>query len=410
MKKNLFLSRILAIALILSLSSCHNLFNDDDEEPQLNYLVNYEIKRNYLPVMVETIFEHMVTAYPELAVIQEKIKYGLVIYEITYKTTFNGEPVIASGLVSAPMEEGPFPIISYQNGTNTLHNNAPSVNPDHNFYIMLEAVASTGFVIALPDYIGFGSTDDTFHPYLHQNSTVPVVLDMLRAVEELASLREFKLNNDLYLTGYSMGGWATMHVQKEIETNHSSEFNLKASAPSAGPYDLNFVNDYVLNLESYSNPYFMGFVFESYKNLNEINTPLDEIFNPPYDSLISVLYDGTLSGVEINNYLTTDISELFTENFLLNFDSDTTFSSVLEALEANSIDAWNVSTPTRLIHSTEDESVPFQVSQGIYQEFLEAGANSNTVQLIPLPEYNHNEGIIPAGLLSVQWFFELMEE
>ncbi len=410
MKINLFILKILAIALIFSSSACQNLFNDDDDEPQLEYLVNYEIKRSYLPVMVETIFNQVVTAYPEMAAVQERVKYGLVVYSITYRTTFEGEPVIASGLVSAPMGEGPFPILSYQNGTNTLHNNAPSVNPDRDFYIFLETVASTGFVIALPDYIGFGSTDDTFHPYLHQNSTVPVVIDMLRAVEELASLRDFRLNNDLYLTGYSMGGWATLQVQKEIETNHSSEFNLKASAPSAGPYDLSFVNNYILDQETYINPYFMGFVFESYNQLNEIHTPLDAIFNPPYDSLVAVLYDGNLSGEAINSQLTTDISELFTENFLMNYDTDTTFSSIREALEANSVDAWNVSTPTRLIHSTGDESVPFQVSQSIYQQLLNEGTSTNTVQLVPLPDFSHDDGIIPAGLFTIQWFLEIQEE
>jgi pimeloyl-ACP methyl ester carboxylesterase len=308
------------------------------------------------------------------------------------------------------MGEGPFPVISYHNGTNTLHNNAPSENPDSDLYVLLEAIASTGFVIALPDYIGFGSTADKFHPYLHEESTVPVVLDMLRAIEELATLREFTLSNDLYLTGYSMGGWATLQVQRAIETQYSDEFNLKASAPSAGPYDLYLINNHILNQETYCNPYFMGFVYESYKNLEIINTPLEEVFNSPYDSLVAILYDGTLSGEEINNQLTTDIPDLFTENFLLNYDSDTTFSSIGEALEANSIEPWSVSTPTRLIHGTVDELVPFQVTQTIHQELINAGTSPSTVQVIPLPGIGHNDGIIPAGLFSIEWFFEISEE
>lgn len=410
MKTNNHYLKILAALFIVIFSSCHNIFKDDDEKPEQIYLVSYEIMGSYLPVMVETMFDQLVTNYPEMSAIQERVKHGLVVYKVTYKTTFEGEPIIASGLVSAPTGEGPFPMISYQNGTNTLHGDAPSVNPDRNLYVLLEAIASTGFVIALPDYLGFGSTNNMFHPYLHTGSTVPVVLDMLRAVEELGVLRGFSVTNDLYLTGYSMGGWATLQVQKEIETNHRNEFNLKASAPSAGPYDLAFINNFILNQETYPQPYFMGFVYNSYENIGLINTPLDKIFNDPYNTRIPDLYNGSLSGGEINEQLSTDMSELFTENFLMNYDTDTTFTSILEALEANSIEAWSVSTPTHLIHSTGDELVPFQVTQNMHQELTDNSSQSTEIELIPLPDYTHSEGIIPAGLYSIQWFFEVMEE
>ncbi len=402
--------KILVALFIVIFSSCHNLFNKDDDKPDPIYLVNYEIMRSYLPVMVETLFSQLVSDYPVMEEIQERVKHGMVVYKITYKTTFEGEPIIASGLVSAPTGEGPFPIISYQNGTNTLHREAPSVNPDRNFYMLLEAVASTGFVMALPDYLGFGSTDNMFHPYLHTGSTVPVVLDMLRAVEELGELRGFDVTNDLYLSGYSMGGWATMQVQKEIETNHSSEFNLKASAPGAGPYDLNFINDHILNQETYLMPYYMGFVYRSYENLGLVNTPLDKIFNAPYDSLVTVLYDGSLSGEEINDKLTLDMSELFTEDFRMNYDTNTDYASIINALEANSVEAWNVTTPTHIIHSMADDLVPFQVSQNMYQQLAETSSSNDDIKLIPLPGYTHIEGIIPSGLYAINWFFEIMEE
>lgn len=402
--------KILVALTLIFFASCHNLFNDDDEKPIHDYLVSYEIERSYLPVLVETLFDQLIGDYPAMEEVRERVKYGLVVYKITYKTTFEGEPIIASGLVSAPIGEGPFPILSYQNGTNTLHGDAPSVNPDRNFYMLLEGIASTGFVVSLPDYLGFGVTQDMYHPYLNADATVPVVVDMLRAVEELGELRGFSVNNDLYLTGYSMGGWATMQVQKEIETNNSNEFNLKASAPSAGPYDLNFINNTILSQETYPQPYFMGFVYNSYQNAGLIDVPLDEIFNSPYVSRIPDLYNGSLSGSEINEQLTTDISELFTDNFLMNYSTDAAFAPLLEVLEANSIEAWDVSTPTHLVHSTGDELVTFQVSQNLYQELLEAGNQNDDIELIPLPDQTHTDGIIPAGLYAIQWFYQIMEE
>src|SRR5690606_18123359 len=174
-------------------------------------------------------------------------------------------------------------------------------------------------------------SDNMFHPYMHADATVPVVIDMLRATEELGEIRGHMTNNDLYITGYSKGGWATLHVQKEIETKHAGEFNLRASAPSAGPYDLNFIFDHILNLDTYPKPYFLGLVFNSYANMGEITTPYNEIYNSPYDSLTSTIFTGSLSGEEINNFYTNDISNLFTEGFLSDRKSDPRFASISQA-------------------------------------------------------------------------------
>jgi len=398
------------IALMLLLfSSCHNLFNDDDEEPVNEYLINYELQRTYLPVIMETIFDQLTDEYPDIESIRDRVSYGIMVFKITYNTTFNGEDQMASGLVCVPIGEGEFPVISYQNGTNTLHSNAPSENPNRDLYMMLEFVASTGFVISIPDYLGFGSSDNMFHPYLHKESTLQSVIDMMRAVREFAVAEDIILKNEFYITGYSMGGWATMQLQKALEEQHSGEFNLVASAPCAGPYDLGYINEYIRNRTTYPMPYFLGFIANSYVNAGEMTTPLDAIFNEPYASKIPDLFDGSKSGEEINDELTTNIADLLTADYLQNFETDTIYSSLKEALERNSISAWNTSVPSKIIHGTSDDFVPYQISQNIYNNFMSKGVSSNKVNLIPLNDLNHTEGIIPAGLISINWFLSLTE-
>lgn len=400
------LGRILILLVLFSFSACHNLFNNDDEEPETQYLVSYDMVRTFTPQMVELIFTELVKQFPEMEVVQQRVEHGILVYKITYNTEFKGETTLASGLVCVPTGDGSFPIISYQNGTNTLHSNAPSVNPNYELYVLLETIASTGFVISLPDYLGFGASETMFHPYLHKESTVQTVLDMLRAVEELAQVRNFTLNNDLYLTGYSQGGWATMQVQKAIEDDFMGEFNLKASAPGAGPYDLSFINDYILSRETYSMPYYFGYLYNSLMNVEETVPAIAEIFNAPYDSLIPTLFDGKLSGEEINSKLDTVVSNLFTENYRLNYKTDTLYKPLMEALNANSIEAWNTTVPTKIIHGKTDTWVPAAVSKAIYDDFVAKGAGSR-VELIEIPETDHVGGIVPAGLLSIGWFLEL---
>jgi pimeloyl-ACP methyl ester carboxylesterase len=402
-----FIRIFFVIIFLTSFTSCHNLFKDDKEKPEVIYLVNYEMIGSYSQGVIQTIFKQLEGSFPEASEISARARHGVIIYKIIYKTTFQGKSVLASGLVSVPAGEGPYDQISYQNGTNTLHRNAPSKSPERDLYRLIQTVASTGFVISLPDYLGFGESENMFHPYLHKASTVQSVLDMLRAVGELSELRGFGLTNDLYLTGYSMGGWATLQIQYEIENNFRNEFNLKASAPAAGPYDLTFINKYILEQETYAMPYFLGFMMNSYLQLEEMTTPVSEIFEAPYDSVIPVLFTGDKTGEELNARLTINMSELFTENYRLNYATDTTFSSLMNMLEVNSVEPWNISTPTMLIHSTGDELVPYAVTQKTRSDLLLAGTPANRIELVPMPEYSHSEGIIPAGLISINWFLEL---
>lgn len=388
-----------------------NLFNDDDD-PQIpadEYLVSFEKYKSYPITVIKPLLENFIPLYPDLEEIIDDVEHGITVYKISYITAFKGEEIIASGMVSVPTTNNiSFPIMSFQNGTNTLHSQAPSVSPDSQFYLLLEFIASTGFVISVPDYLGFGTTDYIYHPYLDKESTVQPVTDMLRAVKELVNnYLEIDVSKDLYINGYSQGGWATMQVQKEIEEKYSSEFNLKASACGAGPYDLNYINNYVLELDEYPMPYFLGYIYNSHIQLGNITTPTSEVFKSPYDERIPTLYDGTKSGEEINEFLTTKIADLFTEDYLENYASDEKYSSITSTMKENSIGGWNTSVPMLIMHGMEDDYVPPLVSFNIYQDFLLKGVNASNISYIPIPGVGHQSGIIPAESIAIKWFIQI---
>lgn len=407
--KSIFNKILIFTLLIYIFSACDLVNNNDNDKPVDKFLVSYEMTNSYLPNLIDLAFDQ-IGDYPELDAIKAKIEHGILVYRISYYTSFNNELKLASGLVCVPTGDEPFPILSYQNGTNTLHNNAPSVNPDYELYMLLEFVASTGFVVVIPDYLGFGDSDDMFHPYLDKESTNKTVLDMLRATKELTgNYLNVELNDDLYIAGYSQGGWATMQLQKEIETKYMDEFNLKASACGAGPYNLSYINQYVTEKTMYPMPYFLGYLFNSYINLENITTPVDSIFKVPYASKIATLYDGTKSGSEINSELTTTVADLLTDDYISNYETGEIYSSVRTTLEANSISAWETDIPTLIIHGMEDEFVPREVSTEIYQEFLSLGAGIEQVVWLPLPGIGHTDGIIPSGLTSISWFLDMQE-
>lgn len=411
MKRSWITRTIFILSLLFSFNAC-DLQNENGQVPvtENKYLISYRLDNSYPKAVIDLLFSQLGSTVPEVTAIRSKINYSINVYKVTYKTTFQKQDKVASGLVCIPIGSGPFPLLSFQNGTNTLNANAPSVNPGYELYQLIEAVASTGFVVIIPDYLGFGSSSQMFHPYLHKESTVESVTDLLRAVKEMFSnhLKDIKISKDLYLMGYSQGGWATLALQKEIETKHAQDFTLKASACGAGPYNLTEMTSYVLLQQQYPMPAFLGYMMNSFIKAGETSLSYGAIFNRPYDTRVPVLYDGTKSIDEINAQLTANVNELFTIDLRNNFSSAASYASLRTALQKNSVEAWATTTPTLLLHGNKDLYVPFMISTYTYQKFLDAGA-ANRVTFVPLPELDHNGAIVPSGLASIKWFLDLKQ-
>lgn len=413
MKRHGYILILATLLVSVLFTSCKK--NTGGTTPSDKYLVSYTQVKTISNLEVSATFAYLTTLYPDAQTIENKAVSGVKVFEITYNTTFQNQPIVASGLVCVPTGLQKYPMISYQNGTITLHSDAPTVASDSSemgkLYTFLETVSSTGFVIAIPDYIGFGSTSNTFHPYLDKASTIPCVLDMIRATKELMASNNLnvQLSNDLYITGYSMGGWATLQLQKTIETDYANEFNLKASACGAGPYDLTYINNYVMGQTNYPMPYFLGYMLNSYTQLGEITNNLSDIINEPYASEIPNLYDGNYSGDQINSQLTTSIDSLFTTAYRNGYQTATEFSSVRQSLSDNSISAWNITTPLTLLHGEADTFVPVQDTKNIYNDFLNLGVSSSMVHLVTFPGVDHTGGIIPSEIDAINWFLQIKD-
>ncbi len=407
--KNSILNRIiLLLFLIVTFSACDTNNTGGDPEPVNEYLVSYEKHKSYSATEIQSIIDSYKLLFPSLQSIVDEVQFGIEVFIINYATTFKGEEIIASGLISVPSVEGSYPVISFQNGTNTKHSDAPTAKPDDQLYMMLEFLASTGFVIAAPDYLGFGASSNMFHPYLEKESTISSLVDMLRATKEfLANYNDAKSNKDLYIMGYSQGGWSTLQLQKAIEQKYNSEFNLKASSCGAGPYDLRFVNDYILSQETYPMPYYVGYIFNSYIKTGDITNQASDLFQSPYDERIMTLFDGLHSGPEINAQLTRTMADLFTPDYLSNSSSDEKFSSIITSLDKNSISAWKTNIPMFLSHGGADSYVPVQLSDNLYKDFLAAGVDESNITYLRIEDGDHGTTVIPSMAATFNWFINI---
>ena len=398
-----FLKPVLVSLAIISLTySCRK-----GGEDNYKYLVSNDFVISYNLASINYLVDVAVGEYPEIADLKQYFSSDVDIYKVIYKTTVSGKTINASGLVCVPPEQGEYPVICFQNGTNTVNAYAPSEYVFNPVYQLIEIVASMGYIVVIPDYPGFGESADIPHPYLIAEPTIRSIIDMLYAVKEISpdKLSGASVKDELYLIGYSQGGWATLAVHKAIEQDYSADFNLKGSVCGAGPYNLNLLFQGMTSVASYPMPVYIGYIINAYSEYNQFTNKVSDILNEPYASRLSTLYKGTLTSEEINNQLTTSIPDLFTADFLSGFESDAKFSSIRHALEVNSVSAWNTSVPLFLIHGGADTSVNPLSTENIYTAMIGKGTSTQTCKIEIIPGLDHSDAVVPAmvkGLLFIR--------
>jgi fermentation-respiration switch protein FrsA (DUF1100 family) len=210
-------------------------------------------------------------------------------------------------------------------------------------------------------------------------------------------------NDTLYMMGYSQGGWATLSSFRKIETDYSDMY-VSAVSCGAGAYDLPAMSEYVLGLDSFPGPLYLPYFIYSHQVYGNIHDPLAKFFNNEYSQIIPDLFDGSYKNDEVNSHLTNSIADLITADMIDNYATGSGFSELREVLDENSIAGWNTQTPLRFYHGTIDDNVPPVQSTKIYEDFMDAGASASKIQYIPLDGYTHGTGLVPWGVLTINWF------
>jgi pimeloyl-ACP methyl ester carboxylesterase len=398
-----------AAVMLFAVQSCKEKTDPFDDNI---FLVSSERAVTYTETNILTLLNVAKTMYPGVSQIISDVNSGIVVYSITYNTTFKGEDLIASGIIAVPSVPGSYPVLAYQNGTNTLYANAPSVNPELTLYQLIEMAASTGYIVVMTDYLGFGASEEIAHPYLHKESTVQTVVDMFRALQEFDEdiAKDVTVDNEYYLMGYSQGGWATLALLEAMENDYAADFNTAGCSCGAGPYDISYFNSWLLGLTEYSMPSYIGYISNAYKTHGLFTNPLSDIFKDPFAARIPTLYDGLRSTEQINDQLTEVVGDLFKPEYISGFAASPSFQSVRTAMTANSVQGWNCHIPLLLLHGTADTYVPEVLSQRMYDAMIGAGTATSSCAYVKMDGIDHGSGIVPAGLAGLAFFKSLRQQ
>ena len=410
MRNILYKSTFVFIALLLfGCNSDDDITIIPDDEVTTEVVDSVLVSATKSASLPSFVVRNLVNSSP-LASFSNQIQYDIDIFRIEYTTHFFGEEITVSGLLCIPKGEGPFPIVSAHHGTIVKENSAPS----HYSAITnaassesYELLASAGFITIVPDYIGYGASSSFFHPYYHAELTTNATIDGIKAAKEYASLNNIQENEQLFLIGYSEGGYVTLATQRAIENSPNLDWTITASAAGAGAYNLRGVMSSILQEEIYTTPHYIAFVAQSYNTSNNWNNPLTDYFNEPFASSLPELFNGINGAGVINANLNDTLSVLVHPSFLTDLRTGTE-GQFLEELERNSVNNWTPIAPLRMYHGDADNIVPFSDSQETYTNFLLNGATN--VTFTSIPDGTHTTAIEPMIVDVIPWFLSLVEK
>ena len=341
------------------------------------------------------------------------LDYDVKMYKLTYNTVDTDSlPTIATGAFFIPTNTTctDFPFAVYNHGTTLRKNDVPSNNNPE--AIIGKVFSAGGYFVCMPDYIGMGDSPG-FHPYVHAKSEATASVDMVRAAREYLSTTNFVDNNELFLTGYSQGGHACMATTKFInDENLQSEFNIVASAPCSGPYDLSgIMADTIIAPSPYSNPGYIVYLLASYQlAYGNIFNSWSDVLYPPYDTIVPPFFSGnntTLDMGLLNSLIPNQMSLLIRDTCLNNFINDSINKNHpwWRALIDNDNYDWLPLKPLRMYYCTADEQVAYTNALNAENSMINNGALD--VQAINMGNNDHGGCILPALSSAFNWFQNL---
>jgi len=331
-------------------------------------------------------------------------QFDVEIYRIVYRTVDPaGNQTTASGALIRPKgATDPLPLVSYQHGTVVARDAVTSVGgvaiPEAAIGI---AFAATGYLAAMPDYLGLG-TSTILHPYVHAASLATAVADMVRAARRFALSEDMTLSDQLFLIGYSEGGYATVAAQRFMESLPSNEFVVTASAPMAGNYDMSGVMaDLMLSKASYPEPYYLPYTVLAYDEVYDLYSDPSTAFASPFDTSLPALFDGSHTSTQIDAELPDIPLDILRPDYVDAFKSNTNHP-LWKALRENDVYDWSPISPMRMYHCENDDLVPFQNTEVAAAQFTANGSTS--VEIVSLDFGGHRACAAPALLLGKIWF------
>ena len=281
-------------------------------------------------------------------------RYPVQAWRVTYLTVDgDGRQTVASGLVGIPQKPANAlsPVLSYQHATIKTQADAPSslthlADPP-------VVLASLGYIVAAADYVGFGVSAGTPHPYLMSAPSASAVIDFLTASTYWRQTQQVPDNKQLFLTGYSEGDYVTVAADRALQAGTSPlRSQLVRVVAGAGPYDVGAALDQLL--EIMRTTYF----------------PLGYVLDPGFLRLLSATDRANVRDLLLLLLVGNDPTVAYSPTVIDYYLDDN--RAAIDSL--SSVYDWAPQVALDLFHGRDDRTVPYLSATNTLQAMQARGA------------------------------------
>ena len=337
-----------------------------------------------------------------------------------------------SGAVLIPQSSQPLKgVVIFYHFTVLNKTNIPSSFEKDEFNlskIMAITLASDGYAVVMPDYLGMGADESAVHPYViypEVNALSGIyMLDLLKKIQP--NLKYKLVNNQipLYISGYSEGGAYALWAAKILQDNKgylaTHGYSLIKTVPMEGAYNLSkvtlpFLLDnsaskveqapyYVADarIASFTKPGFVANVLNSYAHFH-LNDNESAVFSEDF----GVCKDCEIKGTAYNlaGLLQSPAAEIVKYKLIYNAASETGYSNsdnsilpltnvqllknpqFIDQVEAADIYNWRATTPINFLTLEYDSNVTRLNSETAYAAMAAQGSSALSLTVIPNQNY-----------------------
>lgn len=333
-------------------------------------------------------------------------QYDVDLYRVVYNSVDGeGNPLELSGAILVPRDADSPGLLSIQHATIFSNNEAPSVDRSSGSDISVATrkaiFASAGNVVFLPDYIGYGITEDLLHPYQQASTLASASYDMILAGLEFVEEKNITaIDQPVDMIGYSEGAYATLALA-ELTENSDSPFTPGLLSMGAPIFDLSATMDEIItNIDQPSECLACyGYFLYTYHQIYDLPRPLSDYFQSPYDERIAEgLFRGGFTNSQVRQQLPELGSELFTVEFISRYRNGEE-QQLLDAVAENDL-FYIPDADVLLVHGDTDGVAPVFNSD----DFAERAEDRGKTNLEYLREsgINHGNGIFPWGVATLE--------
>ncbi|MEM6317748.1 MAG: T9SS type A sorting domain-containing protein [Bacteroidota bacterium] len=343
-------------------------------------------------------------------------QFGVDAYKVLYETAdTDGTIDTASGFVVLPIKstaDQQFPFLAYQHGTSASRDAVPS-NPENGERLLVYFFAGQGYYTTAADYLGLGDSRRVIHPYIHADSEASAGIDLVKATKTFVEELDLPISPQLFLTGYSQGGHASMAMHRALQTSPIPDLLVAAGSHMSGIYNTSGeLLDASISEAVYNFPSYVVWIIVGYQSVyGNLYDNLSEIFRPDYLEDVRGFVNGTITRATLNDLLVETLTEnhgasiprfMLTESFINAFENepDGPFQT---ALRDNDLFDWVPETPLRMMYCTADEQVDF-TNATFTDSLMNANGAADVASVDVNTEADHGGCVIPASLATLIFF------